>query len=200
MTVTQRSMPPPSPSSSPLADSLRFLRALIARPKNVGAVLPSSPALSQAIARQIGDPLAGPVLELGPGTGAITQAILDHGVPPQHLTAVEFDPELAAELATRYPRINVIRGDAFNLAHTLGPETRAPFAAIVSGLPLLNFPLAARHAYMEGLARHLVPGGPVIQFSYGTGAPVTPPGFTVTRAARVWVNVPPALVWVYRRA
>lgn len=191
----------PPASSSSLADSLRFLRALIARPKNVGAVLPSSPALSQAIARQIGDAKAGPVLELGPGTGAITQAILEHGVPAAHLTAVEFDPELAAELAGRYPGVRVIKGDAFDLNRTLGPDAGTPFAAIVSGLPLLNFPRPARHAYMEGLARHLVPGGPIIQFSYGTGAPVAPPkGFAVQRAARIWANVPPALVWVYRKA
>ena len=183
-----------------MADNLRFLRALIARPKNVGAVLPSSPALSQAIARQIGNPHAGPVLELGPGTGSITQAILQHGVPANRLTAVEFDPDLAAELAGRYAGVQVIEGDAFNLDSTLGPHNRAPFAAIVSGLPLLNFPLATRSAYMAGLARHLAPGAPIIQFSYGTNAPVTPPqGFTVRRAALVWANIPPARVWVYRR-
>jgi phosphatidylethanolamine/phosphatidyl-N-methylethanolamine N-methyltransferase len=187
------------PTSS-LADNLRFLRALIARPKNIGAVLPSSPALSRAIARQIGNPHAGPVLELGPGTGAITRAILDHGVPPQHLTAVEFDPDMAGELASRYPGIDVIRGDAFDLGATLGGRAPTPFAAIVSGLPLLNFPLPMRKAYMDGLVRHLVPGGPIIQFSYGTNAPVVAPeGFSLHRAALVWANVPPARVWVYRK-
>jgi phosphatidylethanolamine/phosphatidyl-N-methylethanolamine N-methyltransferase len=185
---------------SPVTDSLRFLRALIARPKNIGAILPSGPALAQAIDRQIGDPDAGPVLELGPGTGAITQAILGHGVPPARLTTVEFDPDMAAELAGRYPGIRVIEGDAFDLDRTLGPLAKAPYAAIISGLPLLNFPLDRRHAYMEGLTRNLVPGGPIIQFSYGTHAPVpAPPGFSVTRAALVWANIPPARVWVYRQ-
>jgi len=189
----------PAPGTS-LADNLRFLRALIARPKNIGAVLPSGPALARAIARQIGDPHQGPVLELGPGTGSITQAILEHGVPAERLTAVEFDPDMAAELAGRYPAVEVIRGDAFDLVHALGPGSRAPFAAIVSGLPLLNFPPASRRAYMEGLARHLAPGAPIIQFSYGTNAPVAAPeGFAVHRAALVWANVPPARVWVYRR-
>lgn len=185
---------------SSLTDSLRFLRALIARPRNIGAILPSGPALAQAIAHQIGDPLAGPVLELGPGTGSITQAILEYGVPASRLTTVEFDPDMAAELAARYPGIRVIEGDAFDLAGTLGPLTSAPYAAIISGLPLLNFPMVRRNAYMEGLAQHLVPGCPIIQFSYGTHAPVTaPPGFAVTRAALVWANVPPARVWVYRQ-
>ena len=197
--LTARTVFRPAPRNS-LADNLRFLRALIARPKNIGAVLPSGPALSQAIARQIGNPLAGPVLELGPGTGAITQAILDHGVPPERLTTVEYDPEMSAELASRYPAVEVIRGDAFDLAHTLGPGPRAPFAAIISGLPLLNFPMARRRAFMEALVRRLAPGAPIIQFSYGTSAPVAAPeGFALRRAAMVWANVPPARVWVYRK-
>ena len=69
--------------STTFADNLRFLRALITRPKNVGAVLPSGPALANAMARQI--TAQGPVLELGPGTGAITAAILEHGTPPESL-------------------------------------------------------------------------------------------------------------------
>jgi phosphatidylethanolamine/phosphatidyl-N-methylethanolamine N-methyltransferase len=198
--LTARTASKPAPRNN-LADNLRFLRALIARPKNIGAVLPSSPALARAIAWQIGDPRQGPVLELGPGTGSITEAILAHGVPPERLTTVEYDPELAAELASRYPAVEVIHGDAFDLAQTLGTRTRPPFAAIVSGLPLLNFPVTRRQDFMEGLARRLGPGAPIIQFSYGTNAPVAAPkGFSVHRAAMVWANVPPARVWVYRKA
>ncbi len=75
-----------------------------------------------------------------------------------------------------------------------------PFAGIISGLPLLNFPVASRRAYMEGLADRLVPHGPIMQFWYGTQAPVVPPpGFSVHRAALVWANIPPARVWVYRK-
>jgi len=73
-----------------LADNLRFLRALIARPKSIGAIAPSSPALAEAIARQI-DPALGPVLEVGPGTGVITEAILARGVAPDCLTLLEYD-------------------------------------------------------------------------------------------------------------
>ena len=183
-----------------LADNLRFLRALIARPKNVGAVVPSGPALSRAIAAAMGPDCNGPVLELGPGTGSLTQAILERGIAPEQLTLVEYDGEMAAHLAHRFPHVHVLQGDAFNLGHTLGARYSEPFAAIVSGLPLLNFPVASRRAYMEGLADRLVPGGPIIQFSYGTQAPVVPPpGFSVHRAALVWANIPPARVWVYRK-
>ena len=82
---------------------MRFLRALITRPKNVGAIVPSSPALARAIAREI-DPKAGPVLEMGPGTGVITQAILERGIAPEQLTLLEYDDEMAPHLATRFPR------------------------------------------------------------------------------------------------
>lgn len=186
-------------SSATLADNLRFLRALISRPKNIGAVLPSSPALAEAIARQLDPAREGPVLELGPGTGVITAAILARGIVPQRLTAVEYDEEFAHHLALRFPRIHVIRGDAFDLTRTLG-GTAQPFAAVVSGLPLLNFPVAMRRRLIDGALSRLAEDAPLIQFSYGAHAPVEAPrGYAVTRAATIWANFPPARVWVYRR-
>lgn len=186
--------------SSTLADNLRFLRALIARPKNIGAIAPSSPALAEAIARQI-DPSLGPVLEVGPGTGVVTQAILARGVQPEKLTLVEFDEELARHLTARFPKTQVFQGDAFELDRTLGPGYSAPFGAIVSGVPLLNHPVARRQAFMEGLFKRLLPTGTLVQFSYGPQAPVkAPPGYTVTRTATILANIPPAKVWAYRKA
>lgn len=186
-------------SDTSFADNLRFIRALISRPKNIGAIFPSSPQLAAAIARQI-DPALGPVLEVGPGTGVISQAILDRGVPPQRLTLLEYDEELARHVASRFPDVTVIQGDAFDLERTLGARGHQPFGAVVSGIPLLNHPVARRRAYVEGLARRLMPGAPLIQFSYGAHAPVVPPpGFSVSRAAQVWANIPPARVWVYRK-
>jgi phosphatidylethanolamine/phosphatidyl-N-methylethanolamine N-methyltransferase len=187
--------------ASSLADNLRFLRALVARPKNVGAVFPSGPVLARAIAHQI-DPLkGGPVLELGPGTGVVTAAILERGVTASQLTLVEFDENFARHNIARFPGVEVIQGDAFDLDHTLRGRAHLPFSAIISGLPLLNFPVAMRQRLMDGVLARLAPGAPFIQFSYGTHAPVAaPPGFAVTRAATVWANLPPARVWVYRRA
>jgi phosphatidylethanolamine/phosphatidyl-N-methylethanolamine N-methyltransferase len=187
-------------SASGFADNLRFLRALIARPKHVGAVMPSGPALAAAMAGAIDVACEGPVLELGPGTGAITAAILARGVEPGRLIAVEYDEGLAGALKARFPAVKVIQGDAFDLAGTLGARALPPFAAILSGLPLLNFPHAARRTLVEGALARLAPGAPFIQFSYGLHSPVTPPaGHSVLRAAFVLRNVPPARVWVYRK-
>ena len=183
-----------------LTGNLRFLRALVAHPKNIGAIMPSSRALAKAIARQIDPARPGPVLELGPGTGVLTQAVLERGVAPGRLTLVEFDPDMAAFLTGHFAGVDVIEGDAFDLGRTLGPKVREPFSAIISGIPLLNFPMARRRIFMEGVCRLLAPGAPLIQFSYGTHAPVVPsPDYSVTRAAMVWANLPPARVWVYRK-
>ncbi len=181
-----------------LAGNLRFLRALMARPKNIGAIVPSSRTLARAIARQI-DPAAC-VLELGPGTGVVTQALLEHGVAPSRLTIVEYDPHMAAHLAQHFAGVQVIQGDAFELHRTLGAVADMAFGAIISSIPLLNFPMAQRQAFMAGLGARLAPGAPLIQFSYGTLPPAPPPpGFGVVRTALIWANIPPARVWAYRK-
>jgi len=188
------------PLTTTFADNLRFLRALITRPKSMGAVLPSSPALARAIARQV-HPHGGPVLEVGAGTGVISEALLERGVPADQLTLLEYDPDLARHLRNRFPQLHVIQGDAFDLDRTLGPRYAAPFGAIVSGLPLLNHPPARRRAFIEGVMGRLIPGAPLIQFSYGATPPVPPlPGHSVMRAAMVLANIPPAKVWVYRKS
>jgi phosphatidylethanolamine/phosphatidyl-N-methylethanolamine N-methyltransferase len=186
--------------NDPFTDNLRFLRALITRPKHVGAVAPSSRMLARAIADEVDPSRPGPILELGPGTGVITQALLERGVPPEQLTAIEYDADFAQGIAARYPGVQVIRGDAFDLNRTLGPRQNERFAAIVSGIPLLNFPVARRRAYVEGLMHRLLPGAALIQFSYGMHAPApAPEGHSVSCTAMIWANLPPARVWVYRK-
>jgi phosphatidylethanolamine/phosphatidyl-N-methylethanolamine N-methyltransferase len=184
-----------------IAGNLRFLRALVARPRNIGAIAPSSRTLARAMAGQIDPTRSGPLLELGPGTGVITEALLERGIAPSRLTLMEYDPDMAAFLARRFADVAVIQGDAFDLGRTLAGRADEKFSAIVSGLPLLNFPMARRRQYMEGIGRRLLPGAPFVQFSYGVQPPVPPPpGHCVTRAALVWANLPPARVWVYRKA
>ncbi|HEX7726058.1 MAG TPA: rRNA adenine N-6-methyltransferase family protein, partial [Rhizomicrobium sp.] len=89
-------------STTTAAEHLHFLKGLIARPKNVGAIAPSSPALSQAIARQVDPAVEGPVLELGPGTGVVTGALIERGIAPERITAIEYDPDFAKMVAERF--------------------------------------------------------------------------------------------------
>ena len=186
---------------SPFEEQLRFLRGLFARPRNVGAIAPSSPELARAIADQIDPERNGPILELGPGTGVVTQALIARGIAPDRITAIEYDAAFVELVALRFPRVRVFKGDAFDLDATLGKPDGVLYAGIVSGLPLLNHTPLRRHALIENALSRLAPGAPYVQFSYGLTPPIpAPKGVEVARAAVVWKNLPPARVWVYRRS
>lgn len=176
---------------------LHFLRRAAASPGHVGAIAPSGPALARAMADETDPETPGDILELGPGTGAITAALIGRGYAPGRITAVERDEEFAAVLRRRWPHLNVIHGNAVALPALVGGRH---FAHVVSGLPLLNFPEWARERLIREAAAHLLPGGTLIQFSYGIMAPAEPPDMTVAKAATIWRNLPPARVWVYRMA
>ena len=179
----------------PFADQWRFLRRVIADPKHVGAVAPSSPLLSHAMAAQIDVTKPGPILELGPGTGAITREILARGIAPSRLTTVEYDSHFANMVAARFPGVDVIHGDAFDLKRTLGPRADQLYAAALSGIPLLNFSPLQRAQLLDAVLASLAPGAPFILFSYGMQSPIRPrQGVQVRRAAFVWRNMPPARV------
>lgn len=179
-----------------LPEHMQFLRRLIANPRGVGAIAPSGHMLAEAMVRPI-DVMAGAVLELGPGPGSFTRAILDKGLPAEKLTVVERDPEFVGTIAQRFPGVHIIHGDALHLDSILPHEK---FSGALSGLPLLNFPVLAREKLVRDVLNSLLPGAPFVQFSYGVKSPVAPSvDVSVTRAAFVWNNLPPARVWVYRR-
>ncbi|MBV8979196.1 MAG: methyltransferase domain-containing protein [Alphaproteobacteria bacterium] len=180
------------------AQHLEFLKALATRPRHVGAIAPSGPFLARAMAAQVDANAAGPVLELGPGTGVVTEALIARGIAPGRITAVEYDPEFAALVQRRFPGATVICGDAFDLDKTLSAHPMAPLAAAVSSLPLVNFPRALRSKVLHDVFARLEPGAPFVQFSYRLGPPLPPPdGIALRKAAVIWLNLPPARVWVY---
>jgi phosphatidylethanolamine/phosphatidyl-N-methylethanolamine N-methyltransferase len=184
-------------ASNSAAQHFDFLRGLIARPKNVAAITPSSPALARTIAEQVDPSLEGPVLELGPGTGVVTEALIEHGIAPQRIVAIEYDPDFVQMVGERCPGVRVVRGDAYNFPRLTGDNQ---FAAIVSGLPLLTQPMAERQSLLETALQHLKPGAPFVQLSYGTNPPIPAlAGIDLRRAALVLMNLPPARVWTYRR-
>ncbi len=184
---------------SKLADEGRFLRQWAGNPLGIGAITPSGPDLARTMAGFLDPQASGPVVELGPGTGVVTQAILERGIDPPNLTSIEYSGDFAKLLAERFPAVQVRQGDAYNLASSLG-ETSA-LAGIVSSLPLVNSPYDKRRALiLDGLDR-LQPGAPFIQFSYALVPPVREEvgQFTLQKTGWIWANMPPARVWVYRR-
>lgn len=183
-----------------LDDEMRFLSTWLQSPLKTGALSPSSPALAKAMAAEIDPSIPGPVVEIGPGTGPVTEAILARGIAPQRLVLIEFNREFCGLLRKRFPGVTVIEGDGYALAETLGESADKPLSAIVSSLPLMTRPMPIRLRTLVSGLRLLHHGAPFVQFTYATTAPIPPrPNrYTITSSPRVWMNLPPARVWVYR--
>lgn len=183
-----------------LDDEVRFLRSWIEKPLRMGAVMPSSKFLARAVAGYVDTHSTAPVIELGPGTGAITDAMIARGVAEKRLVLVEYDPGFCALMRERYPQATVIQGDAYNLDQTLS-ELSAPGSAMVSGLPLVTKPMLTRVKLMRDAFLKLEPGAPFIQFTYSVAPPIpkSQPGVQTQASERIWMNLPPARVWVYRK-
>ena len=185
-----------------LRDEARFIREWLEHPLQTGAISPSSPALARAMAAFIDPAETGRVLELGPGTGAVTEAILERGVAPADLTSLEYNPDFARLLEGRFAGIDVKIGDAYDLDETLGPDDGSrSFKATVSSLPLFTRPLEDRQRLLDAALDRMPAGAPFIQFSYALVPPVKaePGRWTVSKTGWIVLNLPPARVWVYRR-
>jgi phosphatidylethanolamine/phosphatidyl-N-methylethanolamine N-methyltransferase len=181
-------------------DGVRFISSWLKNPKNVGAIAPSGPALSRTMAAIVDPAVNGAIVELGPGTGPVTAALLERGIDPKRLVLVEFDSKFCGILRMKFPEVNVIQGDAFALDQTLQDHVSSPLAAIVSSLPLLNFPQPDRQRLIESAMRMMRPRAPFIQFTYGANSPLPVQShlYETSASKRVWWNLPPARVWTYR--
>lgn len=185
-----------------LAETVRFFKGWLDKPRAVGSIVPTSSTTAREMASLVDTRSGLPVLELGPGTGVITKAILERGVKPEDLYTIEYAEDFVDHLRRHYPGVNVIHGDAFNLDDTLGDKRDMKFDSIVSAVPLLNFPVPQRVAYVEDLLNRIPAGRPIMQITYGPRSPV-PPGmgnYVVEKHGFVLRNVPPANLWTYRRA
>lgn len=183
-------------------DELKFFKGWIDKPRAVGSIIPTSSVTAKRMASVVNTKSGLPVLEVGPGTGVITKAILKHGVKPSDLYAVEYSHDFVTHLRRNYPGVNVIEGDGFDLDKTLGEKRDTVFDCVVSGVPLLNFPVARRVAYLESLLKRIPNGRPVVQLTYGPKSPI-PPGlgdYKIEHFHFILRNIPPTQLWLYRRA
>ena len=183
-----------------LDDEMQFIRTWMEKPISTGAVMPSSRALARAMARYVDPNSSGPVIELGPGTGPVTEALVRHGVDPARLVLVEFNPDFCRLLRTRYPAATVVQGDAYRLRRLLATHVDEPAAAVVSGLPLVTKPLRTRLRLISDAMSLLADGAPFVQFTYAMLPPIPKElsGIRAEASELIWMNLPPARVWVYR--
>lgn len=182
-------------------EEIRFIRGMMDKPKTVGAIMPTSVHTARRMASAV-DPQSGlPVLELGPGTGVITRAILERGIAPERIYSVEYSDDFIAHLHLAYPGVQFIHGDAFDLETTLAHLGEQRFDTAISGLPLLNFPMHQRVKLLESLLDRLPPGRPVVQFSYGPVSPIVaqPDRYRIKHFDFIVRNIPPAQIWHYTR-
>jgi len=183
----------------PAAEEVLFFRRWLANPMKVGAILPSSPALARLVARQVH---AGPdqcVVELGPGTGPVTKALLAAGVPADRLFVVEIDAALCAHLRREFPAVNVIQGDATRLKSLLPAEWIGKVACVISGIPMLPLPVEVQRALIDAAFDVMAPGGDILQYTYSLASPIKekPLGLKGRRKGIAMMNFPPAWVWSY---
>jgi phosphatidylethanolamine/phosphatidyl-N-methylethanolamine N-methyltransferase len=139
------------------------------------------------------------VLELGPGTGVVTEALVARGVSPARLVLIESGEYFCRRLRAAFPRARICTADAFAFEQCLPAGAAGGIAAVVSGVPLLNFSLEKRLSLIERALDAQGPGGRFIQLSYGWRPAVAPGPRLCVKKTMVWRNLPPAHVWTYRR-
>ena len=186
-----------------LSDSSLFLREWLANPQRTGSVAPSSPMLTSAMARWLPHDSESFILELGPGTGAVTAALLKRGLREDRLIAIEHNPALACHLRKRFPRALISTGDAWQMDALLREHIPAieTVGAVISSLPLLNFPKEQADALAQKIRAVLEPRGRWVQYSYHITQNRCRGGedFRLLASKIVWLNFPPARVHVFQK-
>jgi phosphatidylethanolamine/phosphatidyl-N-methylethanolamine N-methyltransferase len=186
---------------------LPFVRGWLRDPVGVGLPFPSSPWTARRLAGAVLEsaiPGAGPVLELGAGTGSVTQALLALGCPAQRIVAVEQDAELCRSLEQALPGVHVLHGNALELGELARRAGIASVCAVLSGLPMRAIAPATAARYYTDAFKLMPKGGAIIQYTYGLKPPVDPnvtvPALDASFVAREWRNFPPMGIWRYRLA
>ena len=185
-----------------LDETVRFLKSFVDSPRLTGAVAPSGRALARAMAASVGPLGHGLVVELGPGTGPVTRALLERGLGRRRLVLVEYDRRFCQMLQAAFAPATVIQSDAYDLKRALGDMAGLPIRAVVSSLPLLNQPSQRRLKLMEDAFALMGPEGVFVQFTYGLLSPIPMQAcagrYLAHGGAPIWRNLPPARVWTYR--
>lgn len=178
-----------------------FFTSWLRNPRKVASIVPSSRRLAAAVARQIDPNRPGWVIELGGGTGAITDQLLARGIPPKRLMVVERDPVMAAFLRERYPDPLIVEGDALKLRDIVRRHDDNKVHAVVCGLPLLGMPREFVDGIMEEALAIMEPDAQFFQYTYSLFSPLQYKryGLKPERVVRVALNIPPASVWQYRK-
>jgi phosphatidylethanolamine/phosphatidyl-N-methylethanolamine N-methyltransferase len=188
--------------TSPAGEGLLFLRRWLANPLKVGSLFPSSPALGDSMARRVKFGPDDIVVEIGAGTGSVTKSLLKFGVPAERLFVIEIDPDMAAFLRQQFPHTQVIQGDATKLPDLIPRQWHGKVSTLVSGIPMVPLPVHVQQAILNACFKIMAPAGHILQYTYSPGSPLPARklGVKGRREDVVFLNVPPACVWSFKRA
>ncbi|HYK02747.1 MAG TPA: rRNA adenine N-6-methyltransferase family protein [Thermoanaerobaculia bacterium] len=184
-----------------LSDMLCHVAEYARHPRSIGAIIPSSRALARTMTESI--PRLGErdvIVELGPGTGAITRAIVN-AYPRNRVIAVEKNARLAAMLRERFPRVDVAETCVSTIASDLQIPRGHRIGAVLSSLPMLSFDDALRRRVLDAIRGVLDDRAVYVQFTYSRAAweGFAPEGLRLVGARRVIRNVPPATILSFVR-
>ncbi|NJO37151.1 MAG: methyltransferase domain-containing protein [Rhizobiales bacterium] len=177
-----------------------FFRQWLRSPKSMGSIIPSSMALARAVTSAVAWQPGQTVVELGAGTGAISQGLLEKGMPSDALMMIELDEQLYDYLRNRFPGVRVVHGDATRLSEIVAEQEIGAVSTVVSGLPMVNMPFHFQRAIVEESVKSLQPSGYLLQYSYSPLSPIPAKklGVKAELVRFVLRNVPPATVWRFR--
>jgi len=191
----------PQGTERPVANAGLFFRRWLANPLQMGSIIPSSPTLCRriaALARRAEDEV---IVELGAGTGVVSRALLAAGVPPEKLVVVEIVRDMAEHLRKALPGVNVIQGDAFDLANALPERLHGKVGTAICGIPLVMLPTEQQRRFIAAV-ESVAPGRGFLLYTYCITSPLPYGTLGLTAKREAWTprNFPPASVWRYTPA
>lgn len=178
-----------------------FLKKVIKNPKNMGAIIPSSQNLGEYIAKYIPDDPKHLVVEIGAGTGSLTQSLTKAGICKNRLIVIELDEELSKLLTVKFQDLTIINGNASELSKILPTHWIGNIGTIVSGIPMVNLSKKEQISIVESCLKVLSPNGQILQFTYGFVSPLSAKYFNLTsqKLGHVLMNIPPASWWRFSK-
>ena len=179
-----------------------FMRRALKSPRQMAALGPSTAAVSMSVAEQVDLTRNGIVLELGGGTGSITQALLEVGVPADRLVVVERYPEMCELLRERFPGLQVIQGDVLELKKLADEAGLGEVGTVVSSVPVVWLSLKEQSLLVDQVFSLMEAGGRLVQLTYSPLSPLPKKklGLEGKLVARQMLSAPPAAVWTYWKA
>jgi phosphatidylethanolamine/phosphatidyl-N-methylethanolamine N-methyltransferase len=188
-------------ASDPVSKPWLFFRRWMENPLQMGSLIPSSPALCRRVVRHVQRAEDEAIIELGAGTGVISRALLESGVPPEQLFVVEIAPAMAAHLRRVLVGVSVIEGDAVRLSELIPPRWHGRIGTVICGIPMVLLPLAEQRRIVAAI-ESVAPGRGFLHFSYCITSPLPSPKLRLAASREAWtpLNFPPASVWRYRPA